>query len=123
MAKAPLLRSILGAQDTPQGTLAIASSPPTRGITPATAHPNHEPARQAPVNAVAKGDHLPTVVLVDGSTTITLREALITRYSRGDSPNAKNTTRTQNITFNFAKITYTVDGVTTCFNVKEQTRC
>ena len=63
------------------------------------------------------------VVLVDGSTTITLREALITRYSRGDSPNAKNTTRTQNITFNFAKITYTLNGVITCFGITSDTSC
>jgi type VI protein secretion system component Hcp len=74
-------------------------------------------------NAVVMGQHQPTVVLVDGSTTIMLTEVLITSYSTGDSPDAKNTTRTENITFNFAKITYTVNGVTTCFNIAASTAC
>jgi type VI protein secretion system component Hcp len=77
-------------------------------------------------NAVARGQHVATVVLVDGSTTIMLTDVLITSYSTGDSPDAKdgkNTTRTENITFNFAKITYTVDGVATCFNIATNTPC
>jgi type VI protein secretion system component Hcp len=74
-------------------------------------------------NAVARGQHLTTVVLVDGSTTITLTEVLITSYSTGDSPDAKNATRTENTTFNFAKINYTVNGVTTCFDITTDTSC
>ena len=73
--------------------------------------------------ALAMGQHQPTVALVDGSTTIMLTEVLITSYSTGDSPDAKNMTRTENITFNFAKITYTVNGVTTCFNIATNTPC
>jgi type VI secretion system secreted protein Hcp len=71
---------------------------------------------------VAKGQHLPTVVLVDGSTTITLTEVLVTSFSTGDS-GTKNTTQTENITFNFAKVAYTVNGVTTCFNISTNTPC
>ncbi len=75
-------------------------------------------------NAVAKGQHLATVVLVDGSTTITLTEVLITSYSTGNSSvDGKPTTRTENITFNFGAITYTVNGVTACFNPSTQSSC
>jgi hypothetical protein len=43
-----------------------------------------------------------------------------------DSPDAKdgkNTTRTENITFNFKTITYTVDGITTCFDIATSAAC
>ena len=72
---------------------------------------------------VATGQHLDTVVLVDGSTTITLTNVLVASYSTGDSPDAKNTTRTENITFNFAQVAYTVNGVTTCFEISTNTPC
>jgi type VI secretion system secreted protein Hcp len=72
---------------------------------------------------VARGRHLPTVVLVDGSTTIALTEVLVTSYSTGDSPDRKNTAQSENITFNFARIAYTVNGVTTCFNIASNTSC
>jgi len=71
---------------------------------------------------VATGQHLDTVVLVDGSTTITLTEVLVTSYSTGDSNSTApgpQTPRTENISFNFAKITYTVNGITTTFNIAE----
>ena len=71
----------------------------------------------------ARGEHLPTVALVDGPTTITLTDVLITGYSTGDSPPGNNGTRTENITFNFAKISYTVNGVTTCFEAGTNTAC
>ena len=62
----------------------------------------------------ATGEHMPTVTLVDGATTITLTDVLITGYSTGDSPPGNNATRTESVTFNFAKVVYTVNGVTTC---------
>ena len=74
-------------------------------------------------NAVATGQHLRTVALVDGPTTITLTDVLITGYSTGDSPPGNNGTRTENITFNFAIVDYTVNGVTTCFNFTTNTSC
>ena len=72
---------------------------------------------------VATGQHLPTVALVDGPTTITLTDVLITGYSTGDSPPGNNGTRTENITFNFAKVDYMVNGVTACFNFTTNTSC
>jgi len=82
------------------------------------------PDGQSPLffHALAIGQHLATVVLVDGSTTITLTDAAVTGYSTGDSPNA-NTTRTENITFSFGRVTYTVNGVTTCFDVATNVAC
>ena len=71
----------------------------------------------------ARGEHLPTVALVDGPTTITLTDVLITGYSTGDSPPGNNGTRTENITFTFGKIDYTVNGVTACFNFMTNTSC
>jgi type VI secretion system secreted protein Hcp len=72
---------------------------------------------------VAMGDHLPTVTLVDGSTTIMLTDVMITGYSTEDSPPGNTGTRSENITFNFAKVGYTVNGVTTCFNFASNTSC
>jgi len=75
-------------------------------------------------NAVARGQHLAKVVLVDGSTTITLTEVVVTSYSTGDSsPEGKATTRIENITFGFGAMTYTVNGVTTCFSPSTQSSC
>jgi type VI protein secretion system component Hcp len=73
--------------------------------------------------AVATGLHLPSVALVDGPTTITLTDVAITGYSTGDSPPGNNGTRTENITFNFSKVDYTVNGVTACFNFTTNTSC
>ena len=77
-------------------------------------------------DAVARGQHLPTVVLVDGLMTITLTDVLVSSYSTGgfaDGKDPKQTSPTENITFNFAKITYTVNGATKCFNIPTNTSC
>ena len=73
--------------------------------------------------AVATGQHLPTVALVDGPTTVVLTDVLITGYSTEDRPPGNNGTRIENITFRFAKAEYTVNGVTTCFNFTSNTSC
>ena len=76
---------------------------------------------------VAEGTHLPAAVLVDGSTTIALADVLVSSYSTAIGSSTGNSAqtqpRTENITFEFAQITYTVNGVTTCFNVKTQKSC
>ena len=72
---------------------------------------------------VARGEHLPTVTLVDGPTTITLTNVLITGYSTGDTPPGNSVTRLENISFAFEKAVYTVNGVTACFNFSAQTSC
>jgi len=75
-------------------------------------------------NAVVKGQHLASVVLVDGSTTITLNGVLITSISTGNgSPDGKPTPRTENITFTFGTVTYAVGGASICFNPSTQTSC
>lgn len=71
----------------------------------------------------ARVEHVPTVSLVDGPTTITLTDVLITGYSTGDSPPGNNGTRTENITFTFGRVDYTVNGVTACFNFTTNTSC
>ena len=62
------------------------------------------------VHALAVGTHLPTVVLVDGPATITLTEVLVTSYSTGGSTGPL----TENITFNFGALRFTINGATTC---------
>jgi len=62
------------------------------------------------LHALAAGTHLPTLVLVDGPATITLMDVLVTSYSTGGSTGPL----TENISFNFGGLTYTVNGVTTC---------
>ena len=47
--------------------------------------------------AVATGQRLPTVALVDGPTTITLTEVFITGYSTGDSPPGNNGTESRTL--------------------------
>lgn len=62
------------------------------------------------LHALAAGTHLPTLVLVDGPATITLTEVLVTSYSTGGSTGPL----TENITFNFGTLRFTVNGATTC---------
>jgi type VI secretion system secreted protein Hcp len=68
------------------------------------------------LKALANGGHLATVVLVDGSTSITLTNAVVTTYSTGDSSAGPGpqSAQTENITFAFVTMTYTVNGVATC---------
>jgi type VI protein secretion system component Hcp len=69
---------------------------------------------------LVNGTSLLTVVLVDGSTNITMTKVLVTSYSTGDSSAAagpgpaSQTAQTESITLNFAALTYTVNGVATC---------
>lgn len=62
------------------------------------------------LHALAVGTHLPTLVLVDGAATLTLTEVLVTSYSTGGSTGPL----TENVTFNFGTLRFTVNGVTTC---------
>ena len=73
--------------------------------------------------AAAAGQRLLTVALVDGPTTITLTDVLISSYSTGDSPPGNNGTRSENVTFKFARVDYTVNGVTACFDFTTNTSC
>jgi type VI protein secretion system component Hcp len=71
----------------------------------------------------ARGEHLPAVALVDGPTTVMLTDVLITGYATEDRPPGNNGTRIENITFSFARIEYSVNGVTSCFNFTTNTSC
>ena len=71
----------------------------------------------------ARGEHLPNVALVDGPTTVVLTDVLITGYSTEDRPPGNNGTRIENITFSFARVDYSVNGVTSCFNFTTNTSC
>ena len=62
------------------------------------------------LHALAVGTHLPTLVLVDGAATLTLTEVLVTSYSTGGAAGPL----TENVTFNFGTLRFTVNGVTTC---------
>ena len=72
---------------------------------------------------VATGLPLTTVVLVDGSTTITLTDVLVTNYFPVDTDAKDKDTPSETITFVFSKLAYTVNGVTTCFNIKTNQPC
>ena len=62
------------------------------------------------LRALAMGTHLPTVVLVDGPATLTLTEVVVVSYSTGGSTGPL----TENITFTFGTLRFTVNGATTC---------
>ena len=78
------------------------------------------------LDALAKGTHLQSVVLEDGSTNFTLMNVAISSYSTGDSSSkgsGPQTTQIENLTFRFEAVRYTVNGVTTCFNVATNSSC
>ncbi len=62
------------------------------------------------LKAVATGTFLPTVTLQDGAAMITLTNVLVSSYSVGDTSD-KKTALTENLSFNFQKFTYQVNGV------------
>jgi len=71
------------------------------------------------LHALATGIHLPTLVLVDGSANISLADVIVTSYATGGSTGGSKggstlDALTENITFMFGTLRYTVDGVTTC---------
>ena len=68
------------------------------------------------------GQHLPFVELEAGGTKFRLEEVIISSYSTGGAIDNKSP-RTDNVTFNFGKITYTVDGTSTCFDIAMNRAC
>ena len=65
--------------------------------------------KQSPlfVDAVVQGTPLPSVVLSSGMMTMTLEDVLVTSYSTG----ASDRTQTENISLNFARVVFSVNGV------------
>lgn len=74
--------------------------------------------------AVALGQVLPFVELETGGIKFRLENVLISSYSTGGTINNKDKTPpTDNVTFTFGKIIYTVDGTSTCFDITLNRSC
>ena len=74
--------------------------------------------------AVALGQVLPFVELETGGIKFRLENVLISSYSTGGAINNKDKTPpTDNVTFTFGKIIYTVDGTSTCFDITLNRSC
>jgi hypothetical protein len=68
------------------------------------------------LTGVAKGTIYPIAVLQDGPVKITLMEVLVTSLSTGESA-GKKTELTENISLNFAKFKYEVNGITFAWDI------
>ena len=66
--------------------------------------------------AVATGATIASVVLTTGPVTMTLENVLVTSFSTGGSGEKS---MTENITLNFAKVTYSVGGVSAGFDYQQ----
>lgn len=74
--------------------------------------------------AVALGQTFPFVELETGGIKFRLENVLISSYSTGGAINNKDKTPpTDNVTFTFGKIIYTVDGTSTCFDITLNRSC
>ncbi len=75
------------------------------------------------LQAVATGTHFSEVELKREGMRIVMHDVLLTSYSVGGS-NSKKDMQTENITFNFTKITYQLSGSDPyCFNIATNTPC
>ena len=68
------------------------------------------------LKAVATGVFLPTVTLQDGAAVITLKDVLVSSYSVGGTAD-KKAALTENISLNFQKFTYQVNGVSFAWDI------
>lgn len=73
--------------------------------------------------AVATGEHLAIVEINSGATKFKLQDVLISSYQTGGSGADGKVTRTDQVSFNFGKITYTVDGSSTCLDIVQNKAC
>jgi type VI secretion system secreted protein Hcp len=71
---------------------------------------------------VATGLHLTFVEIETGTTKFRFEDAIVSSYSTGAVIDGK-APRTENVTFNFGKVTYTVNGTSTCFDVVNNRTC
>jgi type VI protein secretion system component Hcp len=71
---------------------------------------------------MAKGTHLPTVVLVDGSTTITLTDAIVAAFDRRQPRRQTNDANREHLNQLCENRLYR-QRVTTCFNIMTNTSC
>jgi type VI protein secretion system component Hcp len=71
---------------------------------------------------VALGQRLPVVEIEVGTTKYKLEDVIVSSYSTGGAVDGKSP-RMDNVSFNFGKITYTVDGISTCFDIVRNASC
>lgn len=65
---------------------------------------------------VATGQHLPFVEIETGTTKFRFEDVIVSSFSTGAAIDGKSP-RTDNVTFNFGRVTYTVNGASTCFDL------
>lgn len=71
---------------------------------------------------LALGQHLPFIELETGTTKFRFEQVLISSYSTGGALDNKSP-RTDNVTFNFRRVIYTVDGTSSCFDIADNRAC
>jgi type VI protein secretion system component Hcp len=71
---------------------------------------------------LAIGQHLPFVEIETGTTKFRFEDVIVSSYSTGGAIDNKSP-RTDNVTFNFGKVTYTVNGTSTCFDLRTNIAC
>ena len=73
------------------------------------------------LGGVATGRRYPTAVLQDGPVKITLMDVLVTSLSTGGTA-GKKTDPTENISLNFSKFKYEVNGITFAWDIAGNTQ-
>jgi type VI protein secretion system component Hcp len=71
---------------------------------------------------VASGRHLQVVEIETGTTKFRFEDVLVSSFSTGGAIDNKSP-RTDNVTFNFGRVTYTVNGNSTCFDLTANLAC
>jgi type VI secretion system secreted protein Hcp len=71
---------------------------------------------------VASGRHLRVVEIETGTTKFRFEDVLVSSFSTGGTIDNKSP-RTDNVTFNFGRVTYSVNGVSTCFDLTANLAC
>lgn len=71
---------------------------------------------------LATGQHLPFVEIETGTTKFRFEDVIVSSFSTG-GPLENKYPRSDNVTFNFGKVTYTVNGTSTCFDVAGNRTC
>lgn len=71
---------------------------------------------------VASGQHLSFVEIETGATKFRFEDVIVSSFSTGGAIDNKSP-RTDNVTFNFGRVTYTVNGTSTCFDLVRNAAC
>jgi type VI protein secretion system component Hcp len=74
------------------------------------------------LEAIATGQAQPSVTITRGTLRFDLENVFVTSYSVGASAGDKSQ-QTENLSLNFRRIRYTIDGVAFCFDVPSNNKC